>query len=129
MSDDYDVGYGKPPKASQFKPGNNAARGRGKAKPPTLSMSEIIERALSTRKTVRRGDQRVVMFTGEILVERLIGMATSGTPKEMIKLMELIERYAPKLLQQQQQTLAVTYHRAEGSQVELPSPELWKKDV
>ena len=47
----YTVGYGKPPKANQFKPGNQAARRRkGQGTGKALSLPDIIDRALRTKR-------------------------------------------------------------------------------
>lgn len=127
MSDDYEVGFGKPPKATQFQPGNQAARKRGRKKAKTLSLPDILDRALSTRKSVRRGDTVVTLHVAEIMIERIIGMAINGSARDVVRIMELLERHAPQLLEQQQQTLSVIYHRAEGSQVALPPADLWER--
>ena len=127
MNDDDEVGYRKPPKQHRFKPGNQLARRRkGQAKPATFTMAGILTTAMSTRRKIRRGDQLITMNVAEILIERIIQMATTGSARDATILMTLIERHAPQLLAAPLQETRVTYHRAAGSTVELPSQELWK---
>lgn len=126
MSDsDYEVGYGKPPREHRFKPGNKAARKRGKGKKRTLSMAEVLDAALQTRRKIRRGDRVISMTAGEILVERLVQGITTGSLREVAQIMQILERHAPDLLASEPQKLEIELHRSEGSQVELPSSELW----
>ena len=126
MSDDYDVGYGKPPRQHQFQRGNQAAKGRKRAK-KVLSLPEIIDRALRTRRKIKRGGEVIEMGVAEILVERLIQAMTTGSPRDMALIVAMLERYAPDVLASTPEQLEVTYHRAEGSNVPLPPAELWKR--
>ena len=119
----YEVGYGKPPKHSRFKPGN---RGRPKgSKKRAFSLSEIITEAMTRRRKVRRGDKIVSMPAAEIFIERLIAMATTGSPSEMTKVLSMIARHAPQLLAAPELEARITYHRAPGSEVQLPPAHLW----
>lgn len=121
--DGHEVGYGKPPVHSRFKPGN---RGRPKgSKKRSFSLSEIITEAMTRRRKVRRGERVVSMQVAEIFVERLIAMATSGSPSEMTKVLTMIARHAPHLLSAPELEARITYHRAPGSEVELPPAHLW----
>ena len=126
---DYEVGYGKPPEHSRFKPGN-AGRPKGSGK-RELSIGDILAEAMSKRRKVRRGDRVVKMAVAEIYVERLIAMATTGSANDMLKVLALIARHAPNLLSAPEIEARVTYYRAPGSTVQLPSVDLWKgsKDV
>ncbi len=80
MADDYTVGYGKPPRDHQFKPGNQAARKRGtgntkgKTRGKALVLPEIIDRALRTRRKIKRGGEICSLSVAEILVERFVQM-------------------------------------------------------
>lgn len=126
MSDTYEVGYGKPPKQHRFQPGNQAARGkRGKAKPKGLSIPDIIGRALSVKRKIKRGNEIIAMPVAEILVERLVQMMTTGSARDLTTIIALLERYSPDLLAGPAEEFAVRYHHAEGSTVPLPPADLW----
>lgn len=127
MSDDYKVGYGKPPRETQFKAGNKAAQGRKTPKKKALSLPEIFEKALRTKRKIKRGNAVIDMTVGEILGERLIQIMTSGTPRELALMVSLLERHAPDLMAVQAEALELTYHRAEGSTVALPPADLWER--
>lgn len=127
---DYEIGYGRPPKQHRFKPGNQAARskkGRSR-KSSALSMPEIIEKALRTRRTIKRGGELIEMGVAEILVERLVQMMTTGNPRDMTSIVSMLERHTPDLLASAPHKLELSYHRAEGAQVALPPRGLWNTE-
>lgn len=127
MSGDYEVGFGKPPKQHRFQKGNTMAKRRkGPAKEASFTMSEIITKAMTQRRRIRRGDRIVDMQVSEILIERLIQMATNGSARDAGYVLGLIERHAAHLVAPPVQETHFTYHRAPGSTVELPPAGLWK---
>ncbi len=127
MSSEYDVGYGKPPKKNQFKPGNQMAKRRRKGpREQGFSMSEIVTQAMTQRRKIKRGDQIVSMQVAEIMIERLVQMVTTGNPKDLAFVFNLMAKHAAHLVTPAPQQTLVTYHRAEGSKVELPPADLWK---
>lgn len=127
MSGAYEVGYKKPPVGSQFKPGNQAARGRKRKDAIAgLSIPEIIARALNTKRKIKHGNEIVSMPVSEILVERLIQMMTSGSARDLKSVVALMEKYSPELLAAPPEVFEVRHHRAEGSTVALPSGDLWE---
>lgn len=125
MSDDYPVGYGQPPREHRFKPGNQAASKR-KSKPgKALSLPDIIDRALRTKRRIKRGDQVYALPVADILVERLIQTIMNGSAQDLARIVAMLERYMPDTLAAQTEQLQVTYHRAESSNVNLPPADLW----
>lgn len=131
MSSDYDVGYGKPPKQHRFQKGNKAAKkrgGTGKGKRKAVSIPEVLERVLRTKRGVRRGDRTIEMNMAELLVERLIQMIASGSSRDLLNVMALIERFLPETLSMESNTLEIIHTRAEGSKVPLPDASLFKRD-
>lgn len=79
MSDqvkDYEVGYGKPPKASQFKKGQSGnPKGRPKgAKGFTASLKQEMEDMV----TVREGGREVKVSKAEAAAKRLVAKALGG---------------------------------------------------
>ena len=126
MAENYEVGYGKPPREHRFQPGNQAARKR-KAKTKAIALPEIIDRALRTRRKVKRGDEVLSIPVAEILVERLVQMMTTGSARDLGMVVQLLERHLPDALAAPSETLDVIYHRAEGSRVALPPADLWQE--
>lgn len=90
------VGYGNPPKASQFKKGQSGnPKGRPKAK---KSVPQLIEAALFAPVTVREGGRTRRIPTLEALLKRLRKDALEGDTKaidRMMKLMQLQAAQAP----------------------------------
>ena len=126
MAENFEVGYGKPPREHRFQPGNQAARKR-KAKTKAIALPEIIDRALRTRRKVKRGDEVLSIPVAEILVERLVQMMTTGSARDLGMVVQLLERHLPDALAAPSETLDVIYHRAEGSRVALPPADLWQE--
>jgi Family of unknown function (DUF5681) len=72
----YDVGYGKPPKAHQFKSGRSGnPRGRPKTTP---SISEVAAKELKRRRKVIIDGEQVSLLTIEILIKKLVSDAAKG---------------------------------------------------
>lgn len=125
MADDYEVGYGKPPRQHRFEQGNQAARKRkGKANP--IALPRLIERALRTKRKIRRGEAVFSVPVAEILVERLIQTMTTGSARDLAMIVQLLERYLPDALASKGEPLEISYSRAEGSTVALPPNDLWR---
>ena len=97
MMEDYEVGYGKPPKATRFKPersGNPKGRPRGRRNKRSV-IREVIDRKVTLRENGRT--RRVSVF--EALVESLVAKALKGSINDHIKLIQLIEKHAPEKLE------------------------------
>lgn len=77
---DYEVGYGKPPKATRFKTGQSGnPRGRPRKKPETLS-SLLEKEAIEKIVLVENGNRRKVTKL-EALIKRLWNDALAGNPR------------------------------------------------
>lgn len=128
MNGNYEVGYGKPPKQHQFQPGNKkGGRTKGKEDAP-FDMSAIITKAMAKRLKIRRGDHIVGISLAELVYERLIQMAATGSAKDLAYILGLLDKHAAHLVVPPAQETRIVYHRAPGSTVELPALELWKDD-
>jgi hypothetical protein len=79
-SNDHDaVGYGKPPRRTQFKKGesgNPAGRPKG-----TPNFATALERALGEQVVVNEGGQRHTVSKLEATVKQLVNKATMGDPR------------------------------------------------
>jgi hypothetical protein len=72
----YEVGYGKPPKDTRFKPGQSGnPRGRPKGR---LNASEVLSRELDQKVSVREGGTTVRMSKRDAAIKRLVADAIGG---------------------------------------------------
>ncbi|MGD9712781.1 MAG: DUF5681 domain-containing protein, partial [Thermomicrobiales bacterium] len=76
---DYQVGYGKPPVHSQFKPGQSGnPKGKKKGR---KSYKKIAEEVLYAKVKVRTGDSEKKMAGLEALFRKNMSDALNGKPK------------------------------------------------
>lgn len=103
--DDYEVGYKKPPKQTQFKPGQSGnPKGRPKG---SRSMSKIVEDLLSKNVSVRvNGKERKMPFR-EAFIHRLAARVMDGSPKDMIALLKAINEHFPEALEPDEQITGI----------------------
>lgn len=87
-SGDYEVGYGKPPKHSQFMPGQSGNKGRRKKRPET--QAEIVARVRD--ETVIVNGLKMTKF--ELAVTATINQTIkSGKPRDLNAMLVLLERH------------------------------------
>lgn len=90
MSDDYEVGYGKPPKHTQFEPGksgNPRGRPRGARGLKTDLLAELSARhTIQINGKAQRGNRQ------QLMVRTLTARAASGDLKAQALLLPLVER-------------------------------------
>ena len=90
-SDDYTVGYGKPPKATQFKKGESGnPNGRPKG---TRNIATLLDEALNSRITVRDGDAIRSMSAIDAMIQSLIVQAVKGDHKAIQLVIKLMEQH------------------------------------
>lgn len=89
--DDYEVGYGRPPKASQFQPGRSGnIKGRPRKSPePQIDPANVIDRPVP----VREGGSKRMIQPKEITLRQLIKKAQNGDLKAILRLIEEMDRY------------------------------------
>ena len=90
MTRDYDIGYGKPPKHSQFKPGrsgNSSGRPKGRTNLKTDLEDELSEkiRIVTDGKFKNISKQRAT-------IKRLVGNAANGDPRAINILITLMTK-------------------------------------
>lgn len=80
----YQVGYGRPPKATRFKPGQSGnPRGRPKG---AKSIPALLEGELNRKIRVREGNRERMLTKRELLVRRLVanGVQKGGRDGELL---------------------------------------------
>jgi len=88
MSDNYDVGYGKPPKDTQFKPGssgNPAGRPKG-----TKNLRTDLSEELAEKIKVNEGGQQLVISKQRAMLKSLMAKAIKGDTSAARALINLI---------------------------------------
>ena len=74
---EYDVGYGKPPQRSRYKPGISG-NPRGRPKHKSLSLAEVIERVLGAPITFREKGRNKSATRDELRLRMIIESALKG---------------------------------------------------
>ncbi len=91
MSDDYEVGYGKPPKDTQFKPGQSGnPNGRPKG---ARNLKTEIREVMQSTVTVTQDGKRKKISTRKAVVLRLTEKALSGNVQATRVLIDLMKTY------------------------------------
>ncbi|MDX2266450.1 MAG: DUF5681 domain-containing protein [Hyphomicrobiales bacterium] len=87
----YAVGYGRPPLASRFKPGQSGnPRGRPSGR---KNLRTEVRDALTATVTVTMDGRKVRMTKRQAMIEKQMGKALSGDSKAAALLLTLGERY------------------------------------
>jgi hypothetical protein len=87
----YAVGYGRPPKATQFKPGRSG-NPKGRPKGPR-SIGAILRDVIAQRVPVAEGGKTRRLPALEVMLRRLVNEAMRSDPKAIKLLLTLVERY------------------------------------
>ena len=90
MSDEYEVGYGKPPKHSQFRKGRSG-NPKGKPKGRKNFKTELLEE-LSEQIAVREGGTRRIISKQRALLKSLTAQAVQGDPKAATLIANMVFR-------------------------------------
>ena len=92
-SGDYEVGYAKPPKHTQFPHGNGPGKGRPKG---AKNMKTIVNSATGAKVTTKSNGKLKKISKIEAAVHQLANKAAAGDLKAIEKLIALHERYGPE---------------------------------
>lgn len=123
MSNDYDVGFKKPPNHTKFQKGQSGnPNGRPKG---SRNMSTIMQEVLGRPVIIRQNGQERRIPLREAFVHRLAGKTLEGNVRDMIALMKAIHDYFPEVLKPEkpQKTLTIQFVSPDGQLTET-LPEL-----
>lgn len=94
MTNKYDVGYGKPPKKTQFKKGKSGnPQGRKKKSVNTIN---LIENELIKEMQVKEGGKTLILTQQQIIIRQLFKKAIQGDFKASVLVLEFmkeVEKY------------------------------------
>jgi hypothetical protein len=89
---DYSVGYGRPPKAKQFAPGQS---GNPKGRPEgSRTIGTILQGIIWQKITVTEGGKTRRISALDVALRRLVDDAMRGDSKALKHLLPLVEQYA-----------------------------------
>ena len=113
-TEDYAVGYQRPPRATQFKPGQSGnPKGRPKA---ARGMNSIVRDNLTQKVLVRtaNGTRRISRI--DAVIQKTIELAMKGNPRALIEVLKLYSMAVPDT--------KVDRHDGVGSLEELSAADL-----
>ena len=88
MSDDYEVGYGKPPKNMQFKPGES---GNPKGRPRgTKNLATDLSEELAEKIIVNEGGRQLKISKQRAMIKSLLAKALKGDTRAATVLLKLL---------------------------------------
>ena len=92
-SKSYTVGYRRPPRLFQFKPGQSGNPTGAKRKTSSLApdLRELLERALNEKKSFRQGEQDRILSMAAAGIEQLVNQFAAGDHRARRDLMVLAE--------------------------------------
>ena len=114
---DYEVGYGKPPKDTQFEKGRSGnPKGRPKG---SRNRGSIIRNIMGREVAVRENgkDRKITVF--EALAEKMVAKALNGSMNDQVKLIQVLEKHAPDMLadtpEEIDRRITVEFVRSDGN--------------
>lgn len=110
MAKDYAVGYGRPPRANQFKRGKSGnPKGRPKG---SRELDDQMRKLLSKKYPITEGGVRTTATMQEILLTQLCKHAMAGKPHAMTFVLDFIRKFSkqaePQPKYSREQLLAMT---------------------
>lgn len=92
MSNDYKVGYKKPPLHTRFKPGQSGNKGGRPKKTEKTDNRPAFERVLATEVAVREAGKTITMTIEEAFYRQLFAAGIKGSTADRKVLMSFIEK-------------------------------------
>jgi hypothetical protein len=94
MPDDYEVGYGKPPKHTRFRKGRSGNPSGGRK--PRQTLGQLFDHALHETVVVTEHGQRRKMTKLQLVISQMINKAAGGDPKSLRLFLDVIGRFPPE---------------------------------
>lgn len=92
----YEVGFAKPPKEHQFKPGKSGNR---KGRPPgSVKLATIMSKIVQEPRAVSIGGRKTSMSTFEVMIRKTAEKAVGGDTKAFNSIVDLLSQHNPELL-------------------------------
>jgi len=96
MADDYNVGYGRPPKHGQFRKGQSGNPAGRRTEQERFA--SVLREELASEIVMKIGDKKLKASVLRALTKMMINMALAGDQKAIAELMRQINRYFPESL-------------------------------
>ena len=87
---EYEIGYGRPPAHTRFKPGHRGCGGRPKKQ---RNLRTVLEETLDERITIREGNRTRSVSKRDAIILRLVNDAVSGNAKAQSNLIALMRSH------------------------------------
>lgn len=91
--EEYEVGYRKPPKQTQFKKGNKSGKGRPKG---SQNLSTLVRKAFEVKVPAKINGEQTKMTKVELSLHQLANKAIAGDLKAIAKVLELYQQHGPQ---------------------------------
>jgi len=91
-NDDYNVGYGKPPKASQFKKGQSG-NPKGRPKDQNKDFVDSLKSYLQQKRKVKTANGEISMQNSEIMAHKLVEKALNADLRAITLLIKIMETH------------------------------------
>ena len=109
----YDVGFGRPPTATRFKPGKSRnPKGRKKG---TKSLRTALQDILAQHVTVREGDKIRTMPKSEAMLHKVFAKAMQGDAKAFVVLVNLARECGHFEQEQGDHCIEVVFVKPDGT--------------
>lgn len=95
MSDEYEVGYGRPPHSGRFKKGRSGNPAGRRTEQERFA--SVLREELANEIVMKIGDKKIKATVMRGLAKVMINMALAGDKKAMSELIRQINRYFPEL--------------------------------